>query len=155
MPPTAGLDDAMVGRFQAALIRLARLLRHYSNGDMTPTAASLFATIVGRGPMTLGELAAAEQVAPPTVTKVVGELEAAGLVERRVDSADRRVYRVQLTEAAVPKAEELRAEFRAWMREQLATLSADELARLAAAIDVLEHLSSGPRREPGGSTQRT
>ena len=145
----------MVGRFQTALIRLARLLRQYSNGDMTPTAASLFATIVGRGPMTLGELASAEQVAPPTVTKVVGELEAAGLVERRVDADDRRVYRVQLTEAALPRAERLRAEFRAWMKAQLDTLSPDELDRLAAAVDVLEHLSSGPRRNPGATAQHT
>ena len=49
------------------------------------------------GPRTLGELAAAEQVRPATMSKLVTEMEAAGLVQRSSDRQDARVVRVGMT----------------------------------------------------------
>src|SRR5438105_5509186 len=85
-------------RLGMAATRLARLLRQQDEGALTPTMRAALGTISREGPLTLGELAAIEQVAPPTVTKVVDKLEVAGLVERTTDVDDRRVCRVVLSD---------------------------------------------------------
>ena len=109
---------------------------------MTPTMAAMLATIARQGPLTLGELAAAEQVAPPTITKIIAKLEAAGLVDRVVDSADRRVNRVALSAAGREQVETNRSRRTAWLADRVAELSPEERDRLAAAVDVLEHLTT-------------
>ena len=60
--------------------------------------ASALSVIVFRGPLPLGALAEAEQVRPPTITRLVAGLERAGLVRRLRDPED---GRVQLVEATV------------------------------------------------------
>lgn len=114
---------------------------------MTPTMAATLATIARDGSLTLGELAAAEQVAPPTVTKVVSKLEAAGLIDRVVDPADRRVCRVALSAAGRKQVDENRSRRTAWLADRVAELSREEQERLAAAVDVLERLTAAPRTE--------
>jgi DNA-binding MarR family transcriptional regulator len=126
---------------------LARLLRQQDEGDMTPTVAVTLATIAREGPLTLGELAAAEQVAPPTVTKVTAKLESAGLIDRIVDPTDRRVCRVVLSDAGRKQVEVNRSRRTAWLADQLSALSNEDRARLAAALDVLERLTTAPRAE--------
>ena len=138
-------DDEFVGRLRLSVTRLARLLRQQDEGDMTPTVAATLATIAREGPLTLGELAAAEQVAPPTVTKVTAKLEAAGLIDRIVDSSDRRVCRVALSDAGRKQVELNRSRRTAWLADRLSLLSPDEQQRLVAALDVLEHLTTAPR----------
>jgi DNA-binding MarR family transcriptional regulator len=140
-------DDELVGRLRFSVTRLARLLRQQDEGDMTPTVAVTLATIAREGPLTLGELAAAEQVAPPTVTKVTAKLEAAGLIDRIVDPTDRRVCRVVLSEAGRQQVEINRSRRTAWLADQLSALSDDDRTRLASALDVLERLTTAPRAE--------
>ena len=55
-------------RLRHVVARLARLLRQQDEGQLGATASSALASVNNRGPMTLGELAASEQVAPPTMT---------------------------------------------------------------------------------------
>ena len=114
---------------------------------MTPTMAATLATIAREGPLTLGELAAAEQVAPPTVTKVTAKLEAAGLIDRIGDPTDRRVCRVALSDAGRTQVEVNRSRRAAWLADQLSALSSDDRERLASALDVLERLTTAPRAE--------
>ena len=64
---------------------------------MTSSQVSALATVERLGTPTLGELAASEQVRPPSMTQIVVGLEAAGLVSRQEDDDDRRVVRVTLT----------------------------------------------------------
>jgi DNA-binding MarR family transcriptional regulator len=142
-------DDELVGRLRLSVARLARLLRQQDASGMTPTTTATLATVAREGPLTLGELAAAEQVAPPTVTKAIAKLEAQGLIERISDPGDRRVCRVQLTDAGHRQIEANRSRRNAWLSDQLADLSPDERDRLAAAVDVLEHLTTARRREVG------
>src|SRR5215212_9457980 len=98
--PAPTLDPAEVaGRLRLPVTRLARILRQQDQLGLTPTMTAALATIGREGPLTLGTLAAYEQVSPPTITRVVGKLEAAGLVRRRPDSADGRVTRVELSAA--------------------------------------------------------
>ena len=114
---------------------------------MTPTMAATLATIAREGSLTLGELAAAEQVAPPTVTKVISKLEAAGLVDRVVDPSDRRVSRVALSAAGRRQVAENRSRRTAWLADRVGELSAEERERLANAVDVIEHLTTARRAE--------
>lgn len=138
-------DDEFVGRLRLSVTRLARLLRQQDVGDMTPTVAATLATIAREGPLTLGELAAAEQVAPPTVTKVTTKLEAAGLIDRIVDPTDRRVCRVELSDSGREQVEVNRSRRTAWLADRLSQLSPEEQQRLVAAVDVLERLTTAPR----------
>lgn len=57
--------------------------------------------------MSQSELAALLEVEPITVGRLVDRLEARGLVERRADPADRRIWRLHLTQAAGPVLEEI------------------------------------------------
>jgi DNA-binding MarR family transcriptional regulator len=109
--------------------------------------AATLATIAREGSLTLGELAAVEQVAPPTVTKVISKLEAKGLVDRIIDPADRRVCRVALSADGRKQVEENRSRRTAWLADRVAELSPEERERLTDAVDVLEHLTTARRAE--------
>ena len=110
----------MAGRLRLSATRLARQLRQESDAGLSPSQLSALATIERHGPLTLGALAEHERVAPPSVTKVVAKLEAAGLVERQLDAADRRVARVSTTpgrrRAASPRSASAKT---AWLAARL------------------------------------
>src|SRR6478736_9503795 len=82
----------LADRLHSAAIHLLRRLRREDDASGLPAPQlSALSVIVFGGPITLGALATAEQVRPPTITKVVSTLEEAGLVEREADAADRRI----------------------------------------------------------------
>ena len=88
----------LADRLHSAAIHLLRRLRREDDASGLPAPQlSALSVIVFGGPITLGALAAAEQVRPPTISKLVATLEEAGLVEREIDEADRRVMRVRAT----------------------------------------------------------
>src|SRR3712207_302514 len=93
------LAERLADRLHSASIHLLRRLRRQDDASgVTAPHLSALSVLVFGGPKTLGELAAAEQVKPPSMTRIVRNLEADGLVERETDSADRRVFRVRATE---------------------------------------------------------
>jgi DNA-binding MarR family transcriptional regulator len=120
---------------------LARTLRREAGTGLSPSQLSALASIDVHGAMTLGALAAHERVAPPSITKVVSKLEAAGLLVRTPDPDDGRVSRVALTADGDTLLRESRRRKDAWLAGRLAELSSDQRARLAAALDVLEELA--------------
>ena len=132
----------LADRLSMATVRLARMLRQQDEGALTPTMRATLGTIARDGPLTLGELAAIEQVAPPTVTKVVGKLEDAGLVTRTVDGDDRRITRVALSDDGVRWLDIDRARRRDWLTDQVHRLHVDDVDRLAAAVEVIERLTA-------------
>lgn len=134
----------LASRLRLSTARLARLLRQQSGTGLSPSQQSALATIEASGPLTLGELAAAEQVAPPTVTKVVAKLEDDRLVARAVDPSDRRVVRVRITAEGRRRLEHSRRRRNAWLARQLSDLDPADLAQVEAALDVLEHLAQVP-----------
>jgi DNA-binding MarR family transcriptional regulator len=131
----------MADRLGLGATRLARMLRQQDEGALTPTMRATLGTIGREGPITLGELAGIEQVAPPTITKVVSKLEDAGLVAREVDGADRRIVRVSTSTAGRRWLDEDRKRRRDWLTERVRNLSADDQRALAAAVDVIERLT--------------
>jgi DNA-binding MarR family transcriptional regulator len=139
---------ATAARLRVALVRLTRALRQRGNvgNDLTATLLGALGTVETRGPMTLGELAAAEDVQPPTMTKVVSKLEDRGLVQREVDPADRRVARVRVTDAGRTLIAESRTRRDAFLAQRLATLSAEDAAAVEAALPVLERLACMPAK---------
>jgi DNA-binding MarR family transcriptional regulator len=137
-PTVAALAD----RLGMASVRLARLLRQQDEGTLTPTMRATLGTISRDGPLTLGELAVIERVAPPTITKVVGKLEDVGLVVRVPDAADRRVCRVSLSDDGRAWMDADRKRRRDWLSEQIHRLDGDDVERLAAAVEVIEGLTT-------------
>jgi DNA-binding MarR family transcriptional regulator len=131
-----------VERLRHAVTRLARLLRQQDEGGLGATATGALASVCVRGPMTFGELAASEQVAPPTMTRIVEKLSALGYVSRQVDPTDRRVSHVTVTPAGRRYVESTRQRRRSWLAARMERLDHDQRARLVDALDVLELLGA-------------
>jgi DNA-binding MarR family transcriptional regulator len=148
MPRRPVADPLLVGRLSLSITRLARVLRQQETSRTTPAETAVLATIVRDGPITLGDLATAEQVSPSTITKIVSNLEADGQIERVIDPDDRRVHRVQLSARGRRNIDVYRSKRNAWLEQQMQLLEADELARLIAAVDVLEHLIASEGNDP-------
>ena len=125
----------------AAIHLLRRLRRQDVATGLTAPRLSALSVIVYAGPLTLGALAAAEQVRPPTITRIVAALEADGLVTREPSAEDRRVTRVRATPAGETLLHQGRRRRTAQLAAQLAALSPKERATLALAADLLESLS--------------
>lgn len=145
-PPPAGVDPsdhetAMAARLRLSATRLARRLRQQSDSGLTPTQLSALAAIERHGPVTLGDLANHERVAPPTTTRVVAKLEADGLVARQADPVDRRSSLVTATAAGAELIEQTRTRKDAWLASRIAELSPADQRRLDDALDVLDHLT--------------
>jgi DNA-binding MarR family transcriptional regulator len=89
------------------------------------------------------ELAAAEALAQPTITTLVGRLERDGLVRREADPADARAVRVHLTDAGLARLAEMKIAREAVLEARLAGLTPDERAALLAALPLLDALTEG------------
>ena len=98
------------------------------------------------GPRTIGELAAAEQVRPPTMTRIVQALEASGLVRRARDPQDGRVHRLYATakgRRVMQRGRERRVESLATLLDEL---TPGEVARVREAADLVERALRGLHR---------
>ena len=131
-----------------SVARLARLLRQQDESGLSATLTAALATVSREGPLTLGELATRERVAPPSITKVVAKLEARGLVGRTVDDRDRRVKWVAISPEGQRQLDASRTRRTAWLATRLADMSADDLARLAAILPILDALAEPDAPEP-------
>ena len=149
-PPSPGSaaensDDAAVvlaDRLHSAAIHLLRRVRAEDDASgLTAPRLSALSVIVFRGPITLGELAKAEQVRPPTISRLVGALETDGLVRRAVDPTDRRIQRVEATLAGARLLREGRARRVAVIAESLRALPASERRLVKSAATILEQVA--------------
>lgn len=93
--------------------------------------------------MTIGELCAVEQVQPPTMTRMVAALVAAGLVAREPDLADRRVAWVSVTPEGAKLLQRSRGRKDAYLAKRMRSLAPRELAVLEEAAGILERLTEG------------
>jgi DNA-binding MarR family transcriptional regulator len=143
-PPSPDEIAEVAHRLRLATARLARLLRQQAGTGLSPSQQSVLASIDLKGSLTLGELAAIEQVAPPTITKIVSKLEDDGLVVRTVDDRDRRVARVSISEVGQARLDQSRSRRDAWLTRRLEQADPADIARLADALDVLEALAEAP-----------
>jgi DNA-binding MarR family transcriptional regulator len=91
-------------------------------------------------PFRITELAAREGVTQPAITLLVNRLEERGWVQRTADPTDRRVVLVELTSAGQCVFDRTRAEYRALLHEDMATLPAADVETLARAVEILDDL---------------
>src|SRR5689334_15934644 len=127
-------------RLQISITRLARILRHQDRDGLTPSMMSALATLNREGPMPLGELAAREHVAAPSVTRIVEKLHREGLVRRAPSQLDGRVVVADVTDEGRSRIEEARSRRTAWMRSRIERLPARDLEIIRRAAAILERL---------------
>lgn len=125
----------------AAIHFLRRVRREDDASGLTAPRLSALSVVVFGGPLSLGALAAAEQVRPPTMSRLVAALEADGLVAREPDPQDGRGVLVRATAAGRRLLEAGRSRRTAALVRQLAALSPEELAILGEAAAILERLA--------------
>lgn len=142
---TAATRTGSGSALRLAVLRLSRRLRQEGagSGDVTPSQMSALSTLMQQGELTLGELAAIERVAPPSMTRIAGRLEERGLIERRPDRADRRVARVAISPAGRDLLRLTRERGDAFLTARLASLTVDERDLLDRAVPLLERLAAG------------
>ncbi|GLK17778.1 MULTISPECIES: MarR family winged helix-turn-helix transcriptional regulator [Herbiconiux] len=133
----AGSDRAEIAaRLAVAVGRLNRRIR--PAGELTPGQVSALSIIVRQGPIRPGDIARAERVAAPTITRLLTELENRALITRSADPDDGRSFFVSATEAgtvAIATARRQRAERVLALFDELDT---DQIERLGEALDALE-----------------
>ena len=95
----AGAPVVDVTRLRVAIARLSRRLRKHELAGLTPTQLAALSTVERNGPLRLGDLAAAERIAPSTLTRLVSALEEHGYVERHAVPADARAWTLAVTRA--------------------------------------------------------
>lgn len=126
-------------RLHSAAIHLLRRLRvRDQESGIGPAQMSALSVLVFGGPRSLKELAAAEQVKPPTMSRIVAGLARAGLARVDSDAQDARRIRVSATakgERLLQQARERRIQA---VAELLDRLSGRDLAVLRDAAQVLE-----------------
>lgn len=127
------------------------LLRHVRKEDetsgVTASRLSALSVVVYAGPLTLGELAAAEQVRPPTMTKIVYWLEDAGLARRSWDEKDRRSARLAATARGRRVLDDARRRRIENLAARLGKLRSSEVALLAQAAELIEQALRDDRSE--------
>jgi DNA-binding MarR family transcriptional regulator len=137
-PSSPDIDVELVARLRMAIARLGRQLRQQAGAALSPTLQSTLATIAVHGPLPLGELAAREQITPPTVTKIVSKLGVEGLIKRERDELDGRVVRISLTALGHQRFEESRTRRTAWLVTRLEQLGFTDRQRLLETVELLE-----------------
>ena len=134
---------ALAARLRIAVARLHRRARQESlsgGDDLTATKLAALASVEKYGPITLGDLAALEQVQPPSMTRIVTRLEEQGFVVRETDAGDKRVVRVRVTPAGAEILEVMRTRRTAFLAQRVDRFTDGERATLADAIPLLERI---------------
>ena len=140
-PGARAHEAELADRLHSAAIHLLRRLRPADESSgLTPSRLSALSVIVFAGPITVTELARAEQVRPPTISRLVKDLETEGLVERRGDEADRRVRRVRATRKGRSLLHRARERRIARLGAALGRLSPGDRETLLSAVEVLERI---------------
>lgn len=149
MPTSTQLDREQVARLRLAVARVSRRLRSVPSGQgMTSTQLSVLAAVVRGGPVRLADLAAAEDVNPTMLSRIVAKLDADGLLTRTPDPDDARVAVVEATGAGRRRNQRIRDERTQALTRVLAELDPRLVERLTAAVPALEALASALADEP-------
>ena len=132
---------AAADRLHSAAIHLLRRLRKQDAASgVGPAQLSALSVLVFAGPKTLGELAAAEQVKPPTMSRVVAGLKRSHLIEITRDSRDARRMHIRATAKGALLLQQGRQRRVEYLAQHLGSLTTSELTQLSALAGILERL---------------
>jgi DNA-binding MarR family transcriptional regulator len=133
---------ALATSLRDSIVRLNRRLRQVRPlGELTQTQLSALTSLELAGALTPRELADAERVQPPTLTKIIARLEEQGLVQRAPHPTDGRQVVLSATDAGRRVFAEHRRARDEWLTNRLADLSAEERETLNAAAEILTRLA--------------
>jgi DNA-binding MarR family transcriptional regulator len=139
VPPSL---EEIADRLHSGAIHLLRFVRRVDEASgLSPARLSALSVLVFDGPRTLGELAAAERVTPPTMTRLIAALEAEGLVRRDPHPTDRRAVRVRATRTGTALLQRARARRVHQLVGRLRALDDQEVETLSVAGGLLGRLS--------------
>ncbi len=139
MPTLA--SASLAADLRVALMRAVRRIRAERSSDViTDGQYSVLARLDCDGVMTPRQLAEADHVQPPSMTRILNALVDAGLVERTGDPEDRRQVLVAISESGRAEVKETRRRRDAWLAQRLATLTPSERATLADAAEILRRV---------------
>lgn len=140
--PPSGLPDALDGladRLHSVAIHMLRHVRiEDEKSGISPARLSALSVVVMTGPLRIGELAEAEQVSAPTMSRLVQALEEEDLVERLPDPEDGRGVRIRATPVGQRLLMAARRRRLQRLRKELEKMPQPELEVVAQAVDALE-----------------
>jgi DNA-binding MarR family transcriptional regulator len=150
-PALSGLSQPAIdaARLRVAVLRLSRRLRKHDLAGLTPSQLSTLSSVGLCGPVRLGDLAAAERIAPSTLTRLVNVLEERGYLLREPAPGDARAFLVTVTDSGRDALERIRTEATNLLTDILTTLPTDQLAALEAALPALEQLAGSAMGSAG------
>src|ERR1700674_860594 len=134
-PDTATVAD---GLHSTAIHLLRRVRKQDAASGEGPARLSALSVLVFGGPMTLGQLAAAEQVRPPTMSRTVTGREHIRRAERMTDAKDARRLRIRATPSGERLLHEGRRRRIEYLARHLDGLTRQELATLAEAVKMMQ-----------------
>ncbi len=134
--------QVLAGRLRLAMVHLARLLRRHDPSELTIAQLSALATVVRAGPLGIGQLANAEGLPSPAVTRLADKLEEAGLVARQANPADRRGVHVVATAKGADLLARRQRTTNTWLAERLGAFGERDRMALERAVALLEALVS-------------
>lgn len=133
-------------KLHSAAIHLLRRLRAEDDAiGLSAPRLSALSVVVFAGPVALSDLAAAEQVRLPTISRLIKDLEQEGLVRRLKADDDARVQRVAATAKGKKLLHEGRRRRVSRLAADLAALSVAERKQLGEAAELMERLSGAPK----------
>ena len=135
-----GRQRETADRLHSAAIHLLRRVRRTDALTGLPAAQLSALSVLMGGPRTLGEMAAAEQVRPPTMSKLVSEMEDVGLVRRSGDADDARIVRLEMTpkgRRVLARGRELRI---AEIERRIRRLPAVDAGTVLEAVGIVEKM---------------
>ncbi len=132
---------ALASDLLAANILLTRRLREADrSSELTTAQRSVISRLINHGPHTLGELAAAEKVRPPTITRIIQYLEREDFVVRK-STSDKRVSKVDYTSKAWTTLERAKTRRTNSLGHQIGELTSSQRQKLQEIIPILNRLS--------------
>ena len=134
--------DNIADLLHSAAIRLLRMARREDGASgLSAQRLSALSVVVFAGPLSLAELAAEEQVRPPTMTRIVDFLVKDGLVTRATDPKDRRMVRIEATEEGRALLAEGRRRRVGAISARLARLAESERRALERGVELIDRLT--------------
>jgi len=134
--------EVVADRLHSAALHLLRRLRAEDDAlGISPPRLSALSVVVYAGPIGIGALAAAEGVAPPTMTRLVDGLERDGLVRRGPDPDDARGVLVHATPKGTRLLKKGKAQRIRTLTAGLRALTKEELTSVARATELIERVT--------------
>jgi len=134
--------EQMAAQLHSVSMRMLRVLRREDEeAGMSASRLSALSVIVFAGPISLADLATAEHVRPPTMSRIVENLVQDGLVTRDADPSDRRMVRIAATDAGRAVLDDGRARRVHAIGGRLEKLADSERRALYRGLELMERIT--------------